>query len=136
MRQLFRVFWFLLVLISFTSKAEITYDQEHLEYWIRTAKSHPLELVRKNAAKMLGIMGDNRVLGGLVETLRDTSAEVRQEAVVSIGLLVDPRALPVLEQIVDRDPSPEVRRKARSAMALIEKRMEYEKSKRTDENSI
>ena len=111
------------------SATGVTYDAEHLQYWMRTLKSHNLESIRKSAAKMLGIMGDRRALAGLLEGLKDPSAEVRKETVLSLGNMVDERALPALENVYDRDPDPEVRKQSQIAIQRIQKRKEFEKEK-------
>ena len=107
----------------------MTYDAEHLQYWMRTLKSHNLESIRKSAAKMRRIMGDRRGLAGLPEGLKDPSAEVRKETVLSLGNMVDERALPALENVYDRDPDPEVRKQSQIAIQRIQKRKEFEKEK-------
>lgn len=112
--------------------AGVSGDIEHLQYWVKIVKQHPLEMVRKCAAKMLGSMGDKRALGGLIEALKDAASPVRQEAAASLGVLVDPRAVPALEEVFDRDPDPAVRKKAQIALSQIQKRKEYDKSKKGD----
>lgn len=125
---------FLFLSTSFALADGVTHDQENLTYWLKTMKSHPLELVRKNAAKMLGSIADKRTLNVLIEGLKDPAPSVRQEVSTSLGNMVDPRAIPALEDVADRDPDPEVRKRAKNALGKIQKRKEFDKAKRGDDS--
>jgi HEAT repeat protein len=70
---------------------------------------------RTRAARGLGILGDERGLGPLVEALGDRSAAVRREVVRALGRLGDCRALEPLIASLD-DPDGVVRRHAAGAL--------------------
>jgi len=67
--------------------------------------THPAMDVRKNVAKALGEIGDQRATGPLLNCLRDPEWEVREAASFAVGLLHDTRAVkPLIGALTDRDP--------------------------------
>lgn len=130
-RLLGKFIWIVVCMFSFASLGQqVGHDAENLGYWVKTLKGHSLVLIRKNAAKVLGSIADKRTIPALIESLKDPSSEVRQEVATSLGMMVDPSAIPALEAVYDRDPDQEVRKRARDAIVMINKRKEFDKAKR------
>ncbi len=102
---------------------------EHVDYWIRTVATHPTNLVRKNAARVLGAMGDRSAVPALVGALKDGFHGVRAEAAKSLGLLTDEGALDALMETATGDSDALVRRNAREAMEKIKSYQEFLKKK-------
>src|SRR6266446_8737464 len=102
--------------------------EEHVDYWVRTLQN-PLQLVRKNAARMLGTIGDRRATDPLVSALKDPYFGVRTEAARSLGLLGDERAISALSGSRERDTDPRVRRTAGEAIERIKAYVEFQKKK-------
>ncbi|MFH1017762.1 MAG: HEAT repeat domain-containing protein [Pseudomonadota bacterium] len=108
----------------------------HLDYWVRTLKSHPLKLVRKNAARSLGKMGTREAIPSLVAALKDPDPGVRAEAAKSLGLLGDEKAFGPLHDASSNDSDREVRRAAANSIETIKSFLENEKKKEAkDENA-
>ncbi|HEU4753756.1 MAG TPA: HEAT repeat domain-containing protein, partial [Armatimonadota bacterium] len=60
--------------------------------------------VRRQAAELLGEIGDRSAAGALAACFRDADSEVRQKAAEALGLLADPATLPALrEALRDED---------------------------------
>ena len=98
---------------------------EHFDYWARTVKTHSMKLVRKNAARVLGSLGNRQAVPTLTEVLSDPEAEVRQEAAHSLGLLGDEAALPALYELLGRESDREVRNAAGGAVSRIKAYQEF-----------
>ena len=75
------------------------------------------ELVRANAAKSLGAIGDPGSIDALVDALHD-EFPIRCRAVVSLGVLHDDAALPAISALL-RDPAPEIRYHAVGALMEV-----------------
>ncbi len=102
---------------------------EHFEYWARTVQTHPLKSVRKNAARVLGSLGNRQAVPVLVKALSDGEAGVRQEAAHALGLLGDESALPALYELLGRESDREVRNAAGSAVNRIKSYQDFVKKK-------
>jgi HEAT repeat protein len=103
--------------------------EEHVQYWVRTVGSNPLQRVRMNAARMLGTLGERSAVPALVAALQDTYFGVRAEAARALGLLTDENAMDALMQTATDDPDPQVRRNAREAIEKIKAYQEYLRKK-------
>jgi HEAT repeat protein len=60
--------------------------QEHIQYWMKTLETHPLIMVRKQAARHLGAMQSlvaNTVT--LIKALSDVNDDVRIQSAYSLG---------------------------------------------------
>ncbi len=80
--------------------------------------THPSLEARRNAARGLGEIGDQRATGSLLKCLHDPEWEVRDAVAFAIGLLQDRRAVtPLLTALKDRDPG--VREAAAKALGGI-----------------
>ena len=102
---------------------------EHLDYWVKTLQTHPLKLIRKNAARNLGKLGKREAVGALVGALKDTDSGVRAEAARSLGLLGDERAFSTLTDAAANDADREVRRAAADSIEKIKSYLEFQKQK-------
>ena len=102
---------------------------EHLAYWIRTLQTHPMNLVRKNAARSLGTLSDRSATPALIGALKDRFFGVRAEAARSLGLLTDSRATDALTETANNDTDAQVRRNAREAIEKIKAYEEFLKKK-------
>jgi twitching motility protein PilT len=70
------------------------------------------EDTRWAAIDALAQIGSNLALKPLVQMLRDPRAEVRLEVVRAFSRFDDPRLVPYLQQLMEKDPSSEVRTRA------------------------
>jgi HEAT repeat protein len=111
-------------------------EDEHVEHWIRTVQAHPMNLVRKNAARMLGSIGDRAATPALVRALKDKFFGVRAEAARALGLLTDERAIEPLTQTSVNDSDALVRRNARDSLAKIQGYQEYMKKKQEKADAL
>jgi HEAT repeat protein len=104
-------------------------EDEHIQYWVRTVQTHPMQMVRKNAARVLGTLGTNDVISVLIQALKDPYFGVRVEAARSLGNMGDDRPIPELQDVGQRDPDAQVRRNARDAVEKIRLTIEYRRKK-------
>jgi HEAT repeat protein len=74
---------------------------------------------RRNAAQVLGWIGSRTATEVLVETLHDSSPQVRSEAAWALGQIGDPGSRSALRKLSTNDPSVTVRQSAQSALAAI-----------------
>ncbi|MFH1263292.1 MAG: HEAT repeat domain-containing protein [Pseudomonadota bacterium] len=128
MRRLARVLAIGWVTVSLAQTPTPT-GNEHMEYWIKTVQTHPMDLVRKNAARALGAMGDRTATPALIQALNDKFFGVRAEAANSLGLLTDERAVDPLTETATNDSDTQVRRNAREALERLKGYQEYLKKK-------
>lgn len=104
-------------------------EDPHVNYWIQTLASHPLKMIRKNAARQLGSIGNPSSLPALAQALKDPFYGVRQESARSLGLLGDERALSPLFEAQQKDTDATVKHAARDAIERIKARQDYQKKK-------
>jgi HEAT repeat protein len=76
------------------------------------------ELVRRHAAKALGILCDDRSVGPLIEVLSDKNRIVRRNASEALGLIGNEQAIEALEKTLE-DENPDVRAVAANALGSI-----------------
>ena len=72
------------------------------------------------AARVLGRLDATGSVDALIETLNDTSVQVRLESVVSLGYLNAQAAKQKLSELALNDPDPRVNEAAIYAASLIE----------------
>jgi HEAT repeat protein len=87
-------------------------------YWVKTLKEGTVSL-RRSALVKLGNIGpeDKAAFPAVLDALRDREPSVRKEAILAL-LKFGPtagQALPVLDELGERDPDPEVRNHAHKA---------------------
>lgn len=100
-------------------------EEKDVEGLIRALKDKDY-LTRKEAARALKRVGDERAVNALIESLRYKSwhsdyvilSTVRENSAEALGKIMDTRAIPALIQAMEDDPDEEVRLKA--ALALGE----------------
>lgn len=107
-------------------------QDENLAYWTRTVAQHAHELVRKNAARTLGTLGNVEAVPALVQALKDTNHEVRLEAARALGKLGDERAFGPLHETAQRDSDRGVRRAAQESIDVLNQYVEYQKKKKEE----
>ena len=81
--------------------------------------SDPDDSIRRNAARVLGKLGDTCVVPPLTELIYDPEARVRREVALALGELGDIRAVPALIEALD-DPEKDVRMWAASSLIQFE----------------
>jgi hypothetical protein len=77
--------------------------------------------VRAGVAQVLGMRREHQAIGALIEVTRNSDAEVRRQAVVSLASLDAWQALPRLEQLLVIDSSSDVRQAAMGAKESFRK---------------
>lgn len=84
---------------------------------LKEALSNPHVLVRHEAARALGILGDETALNNLIAALNDEDEKVRKWAAYGLGLMSDPKALmPLVERLTDLSEKEQVRVEAIRAL--------------------
>lgn len=76
-------------------------------------------MVRRNAAELLGSWRSKDGFDGLAQTANDADPNVRNAAAHSLGALHDPRAVPILTNLSQNDPSGLVRDQATIALRRL-----------------
>ena len=85
----------------------------------RVSLDHPSFLVRVETIRLLGELGDRRLVPYLVQKLSDSEAVVRGYAARSLGKLSDRRALGYLTARYMREEVPEVKMAIKKAIERI-----------------
>ena len=101
-------------------------DEQDVEGLIKALKDKDY-LIRKEAARALKKVGDERAVDSLIDSLRYKSwhsdyvvlNSVRENSAEALGKIGDPRAVPYLIQSMQDDPDEEVRLKAAWALGEI-----------------
>ena len=102
---------------------------EHVAYWMGTVNSHPLKLIRRNAARVLGTLQNPVAIPSLIQALKDPFYGVRLEAARSLGLLGNEQALASLLDSTKTDPDILVKKAAHEAVERIKLHREVLKKK-------
>ncbi len=86
--------------------------------WTRYGKPHA---ARESATKAIGKLGEGRpeATDHLVRLLDDPWFRVRLEACIGLGELMDPKAIPALERLIDRELDGRVKRRARESIIKL-----------------
>jgi HEAT repeat protein len=64
---------------------------------------HPEAWLRQHAIAGLTLSGDKRIVPVILDMLKDSDREVQKQAIQSLGILKDSRAVPILQAIaIDR----------------------------------
>ena len=85
---------------------------------ILETKSEEL-IIRGTAVYSLGYIGDKEALNSLINALYDEEFYIREEAIKALVKLNDPRAIPALEEISQKDPKIFIKNKALKAIEQI-----------------
>jgi len=83
------------------------------------ALQHPEMWLRQHAIFGLTLSGDKRIVPVILEMLNDPEREVQKQAILALGELKDPRALPALQAITIDRRDVEMYKLARKAMEDI-----------------
>lgn len=126
---------FLLLTNVQAARADLASPDSHLGYWTQTLHANPMKLTRKNAARMLGQIGNREALPALVEALKDPFDGVRMESARALGVLGDERAFPALYDISERDTDGGVRSAATEAIEKIRAYQEFLKKKQAKKDA-
>ena len=84
------------------------------------ALHHPEMWLRQHAIFGLTLSGDKRIVPVILEMLNDPERDVQKQAILSLGELKDPRALPALQAIAIDRRDVEMYKLARKAMEAIQ----------------
>ncbi|MBT9556416.1 MAG: PilT/PilU family type 4a pilus ATPase [Myxococcales bacterium] len=74
---------------------------------------------RWSAVEALGRIGSKKALAPIAKLLGDRAAEVRTQVIAALELYNDPRALPLLQKSMEKDPEVDVRERALQAFKHI-----------------
>ncbi|MCK6506150.1 PilT/PilU family type 4a pilus ATPase [Myxococcota bacterium] len=96
-------------------------DERALPYLLKALDD---DQTRWAAIDAIGRIGSPAALKPLAGLLRDPREEVRLEVVSALGHFTDPRLLPLLEQVRERDPSIQVRTRAGEVNRELSSRLE------------
>lgn len=121
---------FLLILLltiqsSFAVNTDTGIMDEHIQYWMKVLETHPLILIRKQAARHLGNMQNNLAIPSLIKGLADMSEEVKMQSAYSLGRLGDPAALRPLYELIESGGTAQVQSAARNAIDKINSHEEF-----------
>ncbi len=121
---------FLLILLltmqsSFAVNTDTGIMDEHIQYWMKVLETHPLILIRKQAARHLGNMQNNLAIPSLIKGLADMSEEVKMQSAYSLGRLGDPAALRPLYELIELGGTAQVQSAARNAIDKINSHEEF-----------
>lgn len=113
---------------------------EHIQYWMKTLETHPLVIIRKQAARQLGNMQNSIAVPSLIKGLTDVNDDVRMQSAYSLGRLGDPGALKPLYELIEKNSNSQVQAAARNAIDKINAHEEFnrqrkQKLKDLDKNS-
>ena len=76
---------------------------------------------RRHAIEMLGIMGDQKAVDGLILVLKDKNRFVRQEAVTALGKIGDERIVGLLTQALGNEKNEFVQDSIRKVLEKLRK---------------
>jgi HEAT repeat protein len=76
---------------------------------------------RRHAIEMLGIMGDQKAVDGLILVLKDKNRFVRQEAVAALGKIGDERIVGLLTQALGNEKNEFVQDSIRKVLEKLRK---------------
>ncbi len=76
---------------------------------------------RRHAIEMLGIMGDQKAVDGLILVLKDKNRFVRQEAVAALGKIGDERIVGLLTQALGNEKNEYVQDSIRKVLEKLRK---------------
>lgn len=119
----------LIILLTMQSSFAVNNDtgimDEHIQYWMKVLETHPLILIRKQAARHLGNMQNNLAIPSLIKGLADMSEEVKMQSAYSLGRLGDPAALRPLYELIESGGTAQVQSAARNAIDKINSHEEF-----------
>jgi HEAT repeat protein len=112
------------------STSSLAVNQEHIQYWMKTLETHPLSMVRKQAARHLGAMQSLVATQSLIKALSDVNDDVRIQSAYSLGRLGDQGSLKPLYELIEKTSNTQVKSAARSAIDKINAHEEFMKQRK------
>lgn len=125
LKLLFIMIFLSTVQSSFAVNTDAGLMDEHMQYWMKVLETHPLILIRKQAARHLGNMQNSLAIPSLIKGLADTSEEVKMQSAYSLGRLGDPAALRPLYELIESGGTAQVQSAARNAIDKINLHEEF-----------
>ena len=101
------------------SVTNLPFNFEHVQYWMKTLESHPMIMIRKQAARHLGNLQNNLATSSLIKGLSDANEDVRIQCAYSLGRLGDSSSLKTLYELIETNPNPQVKSAAKTAVDKI-----------------
>jgi|JI10StandDraft_1071094.scaffolds.fasta_scaffold46149_5 hypothetical protein len=129
----------LLIVIAFSfqanavdaqSTSSMTINAEHIQYWMKTLETHPLIIIRKQAARHLGALQSNMANPALIKCLSDANEDVRIQCAYSLGRLGDSSSLRPLYELIENSPSQQIKSAAKSAIDKINAHEEFARQRK------
>lgn len=103
---------------------------EHIQYWMKALETHPMIIIRKQAARQLGALQNSVAIPSLIKGLSDANEDVRMQCAYSLGRLGDSSALKPLYEMVETNSNTQVKSAARSAIDKINAHEEFTRQRR------
>jgi hypothetical protein len=129
----FLILAFLPALLAFSVSGSLPGQEDRrLETWTGNLKNEKI-LIRKSAARYLGVLGDKGAISYLLAALHDPEPEVRAEVCAALGLLGEEYVKEPLTNVLYRDPSPMVKNSAKVAIDKIDAYLGLQKEKKLKE---
>lgn len=108
------------------------WEDHRFELWVKNLKNENV-LVRKNSAKALARLGDDRAVPFLLAALEDDEAEVRAEVCRALGSFPKEEIKKDLTRVLYKDKSPMVKNAAKKAIDRIDTYISAMKEKKLKE---
>lgn len=112
------------------SQTQTIPNAEHIQYWMKTLESHPLIIIRKQAARQLGNLQNQMAIPSLIKGLSDVNDDVRIQSAYSLGRLGDASALKPLYEMVEKNSNTQVQAAGRNAIDKINAHEEFAKQRK------
>lgn len=103
---------------------------EHIQYWMKTLESHPLIIIRKQAARQLGNLQNPIAVPSLIKGLSDVNDDVRIQSAYSLGRLGDASALKPLYELIEKNSNTQVQAAGRNAIDKINAHEEFARQRK------
>lgn len=126
------IFIAFIVSISFSAIAveNSTNNAEHIQYWMKTLETHPLVIIRKQAARQLGALQNAMATPSLIKGLSDANDDVRIQSAHSLGRLGDVSALRPLYELAETNANTQVKSAAKTAIDKINAHEEFARQRK------
>jgi len=105
-------------------------NMEHIQYWMKILESHPLIIIRKQAARHLGALQNPVANASLIKGLSDANEDVRIQCAYSLGRLGESASLRPLYELIETSSSQQVKSAAKSAIDKINAHEEFARQRK------
>jgi hypothetical protein len=112
------------------STSSMAINAEHIQYWMKTLETHPLIIIRKQAARHLGALQSSMANPTLINCLSDASEDVRIQCAYSLGRLGDPESLRPLYELIETSSNQQIKSAAKSAIDKINAHEEFSRKRK------